>query len=43
MKNVVALFALLFVLFSCNEKEAIPIKNNGWSKERSVDFNQEIN
>ena len=43
MKNVVAIFALLFVLTSCREKEPIPIKNNGWSKERSVDFNQEIN
>ena len=38
-----AIFALIFILFSCNEKEPIPIKNNGWNKERSVDFNQEIN
>jgi len=43
MKNVVVIFALLFVLFSCNEKKPIPINNNDWSKERSVDFNQEIN
>ena len=43
MKNVVATFALLFVLFSCNEKKPIPIDNKEWSKERSVDFNQEIN
>ena len=43
MKNVVVISVLIFVLFSCSEKKPIPIKNNGWSKERSVDFNQEIN
>jgi FKBP-type peptidyl-prolyl cis-trans isomerase FkpA len=43
MKNVVATFTLLFVLFSCNEKKPIPIDNNEWSKQKSVDFNQEIN
>jgi len=43
MKHLVILFAFLFVLFSCREKNPVPVKKQGWSKERSVDFNQEIN
>jgi len=43
MKNVVAIFLLIFILFSCGEKEPMPIEKKTWSKEKSVDFNQEIN